>query len=79
MVQRRQDLRLAPEPREPIRIERERFRKDLQRDVTAQVGVSRPIHLAHSAFAYLRNDFIRADPLAEAQGHVGRSVSRRVC
>ena len=51
MIQRREHLRFALEPREPIRIGRERLRQDLERDVAIQPRVAGAIHLAHAARA----------------------------
>jgi hypothetical protein len=39
------------EARQAVGIGRERWRKNLDRDLTLQLGIGRPVHLAHSAFA----------------------------
>ena len=51
MVQRREHLRFAAEPREPIGIVGERVGQDLDRDVAIQLRVARAIDLAHAARA----------------------------
>ena len=51
MIERRQRLRLACEPREPVGIGGKRLGKNLQGDVAVELGVSRAIHLAHAAGA----------------------------
>ena len=45
MIQRGEDFRFALKSREPIGISRERGRQDLDRDLTLQLGIGRPIHL----------------------------------
>ena len=51
MVQDGERLRFAREPRQPIRIIRERVRQDLQGDIAIELRVAGPLHLAHAAFA----------------------------
>ena len=67
MVQRGERLRLAGEPRESIRIVRERVRDDFERHVTIQFRVASPIHLAHAPFADLGSDFVDAEPGAGSE------------
>jgi hypothetical protein len=47
MVQRGDRLRLAIEPDQQLRIRREACRKDLDRDVTPQSRIARPVDLTH--------------------------------
>jgi hypothetical protein len=42
--------------------------QDLDRDLALELGVGRPIHLSHAAFADLRGDFANADARAGSQG-----------
>jgi hypothetical protein len=49
MVERCEQLRFTLEPRQSIRIKREGFRENLQRDITTEVGVVGTIHLSHAA------------------------------
>jgi hypothetical protein len=61
MVERRQHLRFAREPRQPIRIEREGLRQDLDRDVTIELGIPCAIDDAHATFADLGDDLVGSD------------------
>jgi hypothetical protein len=58
MVQRRQCLRFAREPRQAVRIEREDLRQHLNRDIAIEFRIARAIHLPHSAFAKFVHDAI---------------------
>ena len=60
MIQRGEHPRLALEAREPIGMARERARQDLDRDVAPELGVARPVHLAHAARAEQRVQVIPA-------------------
>ena len=71
MIQRREHFRFALKAREPIGIGRERGRQDLDRDLTFQPRVGRPIHLPHPAFADLRGDFVDAEARAGGEGQLG--------
>jgi len=51
MIERRERLRFAREPHQPIRIVRKRVREDFERDLAIELGIARPIHLPHPAFA----------------------------
>ena len=64
MVQRGERLRLTGEPRESIRIVRERVREDFERHVTIQLRVAGPIDLPHSALTEQAGDFVDAEPRA---------------
>ena len=48
MVERSQNLRLAPEAREPIGVGRERLRQDLQRDVAIELVIARAVSVGES-------------------------------
>ena len=61
MVQRGEQLRLALETREAVRIGREEVGQDLQRDVAIEPRIARAIHLAHAARADERDDFVGAE------------------
>ena len=63
-------LRFALEPRQPVRIMRERRRAGLDRDVAIQLRVARPIDLAHAAFADRRGDFVDAEAGAGSEAQV---------
>ena len=48
MIQRRERLRLALEPRQAVGVRGERVRQDLDRDLATERRVRRPIHLRPS-------------------------------
>ena len=75
MIQRGEDFRFALKPREPIGVSRERRRQDLDRDLAFQLGVGRPIHLPHPAFADLRGDFVDAEAGAGSEGQCLRDYT----
>ena len=58
MIERRERLRLAFEPGEPLGIVRERLRQHLQRDVAIELRVARAIDLPHPACPELAQDFV---------------------
>ena len=70
MIERGEHFRFALKARESIGIGRQRRRKNLERDLTLELGVSRPVDLTHSAFANWRGDFVDADSSAGGQTHV---------
>jgi hypothetical protein len=70
MVQRREELCLALQPREPIRIVGEMFWKDLQRDVSEELRVTRPEHDAHCTGAELRRDLVYPDAASHSDRHL---------
>ena len=69
MVQRREHLRFAREPREPFGIVGEGVRQDLERDIAIELGVASAIHLAHPAFADRRCDFVHAEARTRARAN----------
>ena len=69
MVQRGEDFRFALEARQPVGVSRQRRGQHLDGDLTLQLRVRRPIHLAHAAFADLGGDFIDAEAGAGGEGH----------
>ena len=64
MVQGSEGVSLALETPEPVRIAREDFREDFDRDIAMQLRVARAIDLAHSAFAQLVEDAVRPKGLS---------------
>ena len=55
---------------QPVGVSRERWRQDLDGDLTLQPGIGRPVHLAHAAFANLCGDFVDAKTGAGSQGQL---------
>ena len=50
--------RFPPEANVPLRIVRDRLRKNLQRDITAELRIARAIDFAHPALSDERDDFV---------------------
>jgi len=61
MVQRGEDFGFALKAREPIIVSGEGGRQNLDRNLTLQVRVGCPIHLAHPALTDLCGDFVNAE------------------
>jgi hypothetical protein len=64
IVERGEDLRFTPEPREPIGIVGDERWQHFQRDVTVELGVVSAVDLAHAARADERIDRVRSDACA---------------
>src|SRR5262249_9790259 len=69
MVERGQHLRFAPEPRESIRIGRDRRGEHLQRDVASELAVAGSIDFAHSTCADDGQNLVRAQMGAGLKRH----------
>ncbi len=67
---RDEDFRFALKAGQSVRIRRERWRQNLDGNLTLQLGVRRPVDLAHAAFADLRGDFVDTEADAGSQGQV---------
>ena len=63
MGERRGRLRLALEPPKALGVLGELRRQHLDRDVAAEAGVARPVHLAHAARADRGDDLIGAEAI----------------
>src|SRR5438034_9592154 len=57
------------EPAAALGIGGEDVGQDLDGDVATELGVVRPVHLAHAARADRRDDFVRAETGAGSDGH----------
>ena len=80
MIQRRQDLRFAFEPRQPVGVERKGVWEDLERDLAVQPGIARAVDLTHPADAQSTGDFVRAKASAWSQRHMnGGLTACRFC
>ena len=64
----REDFRFTLKPSEPIAIGGKRRRQNLDRALTLELGIGRPKHQAHAAFAYLRRDLVDAETGAGSEG-----------
>src|SRR5215212_7390342 len=77
MVQRGERLRFPREAREPAGIAREGVGQYFDSDVTIEPGVTRPVHLAHSAFADLGDNLVNAETATWAEGQCVWIIPRR--
>ncbi len=73
VIERGQELRFALETREPIRVARERFEQDLDRDLPVEPRITGSIHLAHAARAERRHDFNGTEAGAGRETHATRA------
>src|ERR1700682_5132436 len=76
MIQGREALRFAREPREAVRVVRERVRQDLERDIASEFRIAGAIHLPHSPFADRGEDVVDAEAHAGGQGQSWRDYMR---
>ena len=77
MVQGGEHFRFALKARQSVDVNRERWRQDLDGHLTFQLRVGRPVHLAHPAFADLRDDFVDAETPAGCQGQTAWIIPGR--
>src|SRR5262249_19779899 len=71
VLHRGEQLRLAFEPREALRIARQALGQRLDRHRAAEAGVARPIDFPHAAAAERGKDLVIAEARAGGQGHGG--------
>jgi hypothetical protein len=69
-------LRLALQTGRPLRVGGSRLGDDLDGDVAFQSRITRAIHFPHAAAANQRDDFVRAEPGAGSESHIGLDVDR---
>ena len=69
MIERREELRFAPEARQPIGVDCKGSGKNLQRDVAPERRVARTIDLAHAACPQRAGDLMRAETGAGDEWH----------
>ena len=74
MIERRENLGFAFEPREAIGIQFKGARQDLERDIAIQLGVARAKYLTHAAFAQAAENSVRSDVLTLIKRHESSSV-----
>src|SRR4051812_16355122 len=70
MIERRENFRLALEPREAFGVGSHRRREHLEGDRPFQVRVGRFVALAHATGANLTDDFVDAVARAWSEGHL---------
>jgi hypothetical protein len=78
VIQGRERLGFALEPRDAVGVSREVLGQDLQRNVAIELRIARAIDHAHPALAEWRKDFIGADPGANRDCHVRSNHKSRV-
>src|ERR1700674_2212042 len=69
MVQHREDLGFAAEPRDAFSIVSETRREDLHCDIASEFWVAGAIHLSHAPTAKGRQNFVRSEASAKGQEH----------
>jgi len=77
VIDGRQRLRFAIEPREPVGVARERIGQDLQRNIAIELRISRAEHLAHPANTDARDDFVDAEARARSQSQLSARLHQR--
>ena len=58
----------------PLGVTRNQVGEDLECDFSTQPAVPGAVHLAHSAGAKGRDDLVRAEPVADREGHAVRRL-----
>jgi len=69
MVQDAGGFRLLLEAAEPVRVLRKRRRQHLDRDLSSEPWILRPVDLTHPSGADLAEDLVRTEPLAGRERH----------
>lgn len=70
VVQRRERLGFPREPDQSVRISRKEIGQHFEGDVTIELAIPGPLHLAHPAGPEGREDFVRAEAGADGQGQM---------
>ena len=70
VIQRGEGFGFAQKACEPIVVSGQRWRQDLDRHLTLQLGIGSPVHLPHPAFANLGGNLVGAEASAGAEGQV---------
>ena len=76
VIQRRQQPRFALEAGTPVGIGAETSRKNFDRDLTPELPVARPVHLAHATRAKRREHFVMRKAVPDQQRRRGRLDQR---
>jgi len=69
MVERRQHLRFAAEPRQSLLVVGEQVRQNFDRHIPVQGGIACPIDLTHAARPEGGTNFVRAEASSGGQRH----------
>jgi hypothetical protein len=74
VIQRRQRLGLAHEPRQPVRIAGEELGQDLDRDVAIEPRIAGRVDLAHAARAKRTANLVRTETRTGGERHLPVSI-----
>jgi len=74
MIQRRQHVRFALEPRHALGVTGQRLRQNFDGDIAAEPGIVSAVDLAHAASADGREDFVGAQSSTGGQLHEGQTI-----
>ena len=69
MIERREHVRFSPEPGEAFRVAPQRLGKNLQSDITTELGVAAAVYLSHAALSDDGDDFVRPEARARRERH----------
>ena len=75
VIDGRQRLRFACEPREPLGVAGERVGQDLQRDIAIELRIARTEYLAHPARADAGDDFVDAEARTGSERQTAGSIA----
>ena len=75
MIQRRESLRFAREPREPFRVAGEQVGQYLHRDLAIELRIARTEYLAHPAYADAGDDVVDAEARAGRESQTAGSIT----
>ena len=76
MLELGQDLRLAPEAREAVRVGSESLGEDLDRDLALQLRVGRAVDDPHPALAERAGDLVATEAGAGREAHRGSASAQ---
>ena len=74
MIEARQSARFPLEAKPPLFVFEELLRQYLDRDVSREARVSRPVHLPHPARAERREDLVGAEVCAGGERHLDSGI-----
>ena len=75
VIECRQRLRFACEPREPVGVAGERIGQYLQRDIAIELRIARTEYLAHPADADAGDDLVDAEARAGSESQTAGSIA----
>ena len=75
VIECRERLRFACEPREPVGVAGERIGQDFHRDIAIELRIARAEYLAHPAGADAGDDFVDAEARAGSESQTAGSIA----